>query len=50
MTNNTSTQIANQVASRYADLKFAPLDRKADRTKNHTRAARRTNRKTRTIL
>lgn len=40
MTNNTSTQIAAQVASRYEGLKFAPLDRKADTSKNHQRAAR----------
>jgi hypothetical protein len=40
MTNNTSTQIAAQVASRYEGLTFAPLDRKADRSRNHTRAAR----------
>jgi len=39
MTNNT--QINTQVASRYADLKFAPLDRKADTSRNHTRGARR---------
>jgi len=41
MTNNTATQIAAQVASRYEDLKFAPLDRKADTSRNHNRTARR---------
>jgi hypothetical protein len=41
MTNNTSTQIAAQVASRYENLTFAPLDRKADTSKNHSRHARR---------
>ena len=41
MTNNISTQIAAQVASRYEGLKFAPLDRKADTSRNHQRSARR---------
>jgi hypothetical protein len=52
MTNTTSlaTQIAKQVASRYEGLKFAPLDRKADRSRNHQRGARKSTRATRTIL
>lgn len=41
MTNNTTSDRINaQVASRYEGLTFAPLDRKADRSRNHTRAAR----------
>ena len=45
MTNNTSTQIAAQVASRYADLKFAPIDR-APRPTTRFRTARKAKRRT----
>lgn len=45
MTNNTSTQINRQIASRYADLKFEAPDRKATPT-TRFRAPRKAKRRT----